>query len=90
MANSGTTTIGRGVDAPEGSVQEGLRGLGVTDSFGICVGKRCLCFKGVVSSCEGDMVTLLPLEVATVSNVTGALVTPMIEIVGGAEVTWQW
>ena len=68
MANSGTTTIGRGVDAPEGSVQEGLRGLGVMVSFGIGVGKICWHFEGVISSCEGSMVTLLPLEVAIVPD----------------------
>ena len=83
MANSGTTTIGRGVDAPEGSVWEGLRSLGVTVGFGIGVGKICQHFKGVVSSCKGGMVTLLPLEVAIVLDVTGALVTPTIRIVGG-------
>ena len=50
--------------------------------FGIGVGKICQHFKGVISSCEGGMVTLLPLEVAVVLDVTRASVIPMIGIVG--------
>ena len=83
MANSGTTIISRGVDAPEGSVWEGLRDLEVMVGFGIGVGKICQHFEGLVSSHEGGMVTLLPLEVAVVSDVLGASVTPTIRIVGG-------
>ena len=52
MANSGTTTMGRGVDVPKGSVWEGLRGLGVTSGCGMGVGKIQQCFNGVGSSCK--------------------------------------
>ena len=83
IANSRTTTIGKGVDAPEGSVWEGLRGLKVVVGLGIGVGIIYQHFEGVISSCEGGMVTLLPLEVAIVSDATGALVITMIGIMGG-------
>ena len=83
MANSGMTTMDRGVDVPEGSVQEGLRGLGVILGCGMGVGKIQWHFDGVVSSCKGGVVPSLPLEVAIVPDVTRASVTPMIGIVEG-------
>ena len=55
--------------------------------FSISVRKMHQCLEGIVSSCEGGGVTLLPLRVAVASDMTGALVTPMIGITrGGGDV----
>ena len=80
MANSGTTMISNRGEAPEGSVWEELQGLCIV--VGFSVGKMHWHLEGIISSCNGYVVTLLPLGIAVASDMTGVSVTPTIGTVG--------